>query len=140
MAAISAAASAFPGVGQAAQTGIELANRAIGFAGQTAAIGVQGLMETFIPNGSEMGDPSKSWFGKLAAGFAGARPAIPTSAGKQDDPQPTSPKAMGDKAVDTARQGPLIETMNFTGPSDGGQAAAREIRRQVNSYGSGTGH
>lgn len=75
-----------PGAGQAAQVGIKLANRAIGFAGQAAGIGVGGLLEMFLPHNSELGDPGKSWVGKIAGGFAGAKPSIPNQAGKSAPP------------------------------------------------------
>lgn len=82
--AISMAASAAdifaPGAGQAAQTGIKLANRAIQYAGQLAGIGVSGLMETFLPTGgSELAN--NSWLTRLAGGLAGASPQIPNAAG-----------------------------------------------------------
>lgn len=77
-----------PGASQAAQIGIKLANRAIGYAGQLAGIGVSGLMETFLPSGSPLGNIGNSWFGKVASGFAGARPALPNTAGQQAPPNP----------------------------------------------------
>lgn len=92
--AMEVASSLFPGVGQAAQTGMKLANRAIQFGGQVAAIGVSGLMETFLPHGSPLADPSKSWFGKVVGGIGGARPALPNQAQQKAPPaggQPGSP-------------------------------------------------
>lgn len=69
-----------PGAGQAAQTGIKLANRAIQYAGQLAAIGVSGLMETFLPTGgSELAN--NSWLTRVAGGLAGAIPQVPNIAG-----------------------------------------------------------
>ncbi|ART69123.1 hypothetical protein BTO20_11505 [Mycobacterium dioxanotrophicus] len=79
-----------PGAGQAAQMGMKLANRAIGYAGQLAGIGVSGLMETFLPSGSPLGNIGNSWFGKLASVFAGARPALPNVAGQQAPPNPNA--------------------------------------------------
>jgi hypothetical protein len=70
----------------AAQMVTQLANRAAAFAGQAAGIGVSGLGETFLPS-SEGGDFSRSWFGKLAGGFSGARPAAPQMAGQAAPPQ-----------------------------------------------------
>jgi TP901 family phage tail tape measure protein len=97
---MSMAAAAFPGVGQAAQTGMKLANRAIQYAGQVAGIGMSGLMETFLPTGaSELAN--KSWLAKGVGALAGARPALPNMAGKNamspqqqqqgQDGQPGSP-------------------------------------------------
>lgn len=80
-----------PGAGAAAQIGTQLAKRAIAFGGQVAGIGVGGLLETFLPHGSPLADPNRSWFGKFAAGIAGARPALPNIAGSQ--PAPAAPAA-----------------------------------------------
>lgn len=87
-----------PGAGQAAQTGIKLANRAIQFGGQAAGIGVQGLMDTFLPfGGSELA--SNNWFTKIVGGLAGAHPTIPNVAGKeapkQPQPQPGADQGAG---------------------------------------------
>lgn len=89
-----------PGAGQAAQTGIKLANRAIQYGGQVAGIGVQGLMDTFLPTGgSELAN--KSWITKIVGGIAGAAPALPNMAGKSTAPQnqnqedPNAPKNQG---------------------------------------------
>jgi len=137
---ISQAASMFPGGGLASQ----LALRAIEFGGQALAIGASGLMETFLPSGSALGDPSKSWFGKLASGFGGARPATANTAGKAEPVAPrqvdpnTTQHGTGMGQPPGPGQAPLIGTMNYTGPDDGGQAAAREINRQVNAYGAGS--
>lgn len=79
--AMGMAASAFPGIGQAAQTGIKEANRAIQYAGQVAGIGVEGLMQTFIPGESQLAN--NSWFTKILGGIAGAKPALPNVAGSQ---------------------------------------------------------
>lgn len=70
-----------PGAGQAAQTGMKLANRAIQFGGQAAGIGAQGLIDTLLPTGgSELAN--KSWVTKILGGIAGAAPALPNMAGK----------------------------------------------------------
>lgn len=70
-----------PGAGQAAQTGMKLANRAIQYGGQVAGIATQGLMDTFLPTGgSELAN--KSWVTKILGGIAGAAPALPNMAGK----------------------------------------------------------
>lgn len=83
--AASAADIFAPGAGQAAQTGIKLANRAIQFGAQAAGIGVQGLMDTVLPTaGSELAN--KSWLTKILGGVAGAAPAIPNVAGKATAP------------------------------------------------------
>jgi hypothetical protein len=80
--ALNLGAAAVPGLGQAAQTGVKLANRAIKFAGQATAIGIQGLEQTFLPTGgSQLAE--NSWFSKILGGIAGAAPALPNMAGKK---------------------------------------------------------
>lgn len=108
---------------QAAQTGIELANRTSGYIGQLAGIGVSGLLETFLPNNSQAADPSKSWFGRIASGLSGARPALPNTAGAAPAQQP---KPQGDGQQQPG--GPLIGAINnYT--ADSGQTIAKEIDR-----------
>lgn len=103
--AASAADIFAPGAGQAAQTGIKLANRAIQFGAQAAGIGMQGLMDTVLPTaGSELAN--KSWLTKILGGVAGAAPAIPNVAGKATappNPNQGDPNAQGGpvKAGDT---------------------------------------
>lgn len=81
-----------PGAGQAAQTGMKLANRAIEYGSQVAGIGVQGLMDTFLPTGgSELAN--KSWLTKIVGGIAGAAPALPNMAGKATAPPASGPGA-----------------------------------------------
>ena len=89
-----------PGAGQAAQTGMKLINRTIQYGGQLAAIGVSGLMETFGLNDTSLGQPQQSWFGRVAAGLAGATPALPSSAGQTQAPvqpqqDPNNPNHQG---------------------------------------------
>jgi hypothetical protein len=100
-----------PGAGQAAQMGMKLANRAIGYAGQLAGIGVSGLMETFLPAGSPLGNIGNSWFGKLASGFAGARPALPNVAGQQAPPNPNPQGGQGGQG--NTRIGTNIEKLEY---------------------------
>lgn len=98
-----------PGAGQAAQTGMKLANRAIQYGGQVAGIGVQGLMDTFLPTGgSELAN--KSWLTKIAGGIAGAAPALPNMAGKSTAPQEPS---QGDPNAPTG-QGGVTNNINVT--------------------------
>ncbi|MCV7221533.1 hypothetical protein [Mycolicibacterium elephantis] len=68
--------------GVAAQTAMKLIQRTVSYAGQAAGIGVQGLMETFGLD-SALQD---SWLGRVAAGIAGARPALPNQAGQTQAP------------------------------------------------------
>ncbi|MCV7348273.1 hypothetical protein [Mycolicibacterium rhodesiae] len=65
----------------AAQIGIDELNRAIGFGAQAVGIGVQGLMETFLPVESQLADPTRGWFGRILGGVAGIRPVAENLAG-----------------------------------------------------------
>lgn len=71
------AAGMFPGGATAAK----LATRAVEFGAQAVGIGVSGLMQTFLPAGSERA--MNGWAGKLAGGLSGARPSKPNIAGGQ---------------------------------------------------------
>jgi hypothetical protein len=122
-----------PGASQAAQIGVQLANRTAAFAGQLAGIGVSGLLETFLPHGSPIADPGKSWLGKIASGFAGARPALPNTAGQQSPagqpaPAQTPEQAAALNAQTTQPNSPMvnIEQMNNNTP-DGGRTIADQV-------------
>jgi hypothetical protein len=65
--------------GALAQMGIEQLNRAIAFAGQSAGIGISGLMETLLPTGgSELAN--NNWLTKIVGGVVGMRPSMPNFA------------------------------------------------------------
>ena len=122
-----------PGAGQAAsaaaQIGIQLANRAAGYAGQVAGIAVGGLMETFLPNNSEVADPAKSWIGRIASGISGARPAVPNQANSS---APAKPPAMPQQATATGGGGPVVLIENMVNQTpDGGQTIANQMARQA---------
>jgi hypothetical protein len=90
--AIVSAAGMFPGGGAAAQLAIQLMNRTIQYGGELAAIGVQGLGETFgvhDPDGGGGGlsDMGNNIFGRVLKGMSHAKPATPTAAGKTALPQ-----------------------------------------------------
>jgi hypothetical protein len=150
--AASMASFGAPGAGQAAEIAVEAANKAAAFGGKAAAIGAQGLAETFMPHGSELGDPSKNWLGKIASGFAGAKPAGSNSAGKQEVPNKTKdPNKDGSGSVDPNTKehgkgggrppgppnGVYIENLHNNGKPDDGQKVANDINAGVNSYGAG---
>jgi hypothetical protein len=137
---IGAAAGMFPGGGVMAQ----LATRTAKFGGQLMAIGGQGLMETFLPNGSPLGDPGASWLGRGLQGISQVRAAGPNTAGSQapiqqqethvgqgGQPGPGGPASQPGQA-------PLIGEMHVTSPSDS-QQIARDIDRQIRAYGAGGG-
>jgi hypothetical protein len=130
---------------------IEAANKAAAFGGKAAAIGAQGLSETFLPHGSQLGDPSQNWLGKIASGFAGAKPAGSNSAGKQEVPNKTKEPGKDGSAVDPntrehgkgkgAAPGPnvgvQINELHHHGAPDDGTRIANDINAGVNSYGAG---
>ena len=64
-----------------ADMGIQQLQRAAAAGGQYVGALVGGLIETGSLNGSALGDPSSSWFGRIAAAVPGVRPALPNSAG-----------------------------------------------------------
>lgn len=135
-----------PGAGQAAKTGVQLANRTIGYAGQLAGIGVGGLLETVLPHGSALADPNKSWVGRIASGVAGARPALPNTAGGDNPAGSSAPPQTPEQAAALQAQngggqagGPMVHVENMNNYSnDGGQSIAGQIARsQMSSYMSG---
>jgi TP901 family phage tail tape measure protein len=85
-AAMSAAGSMAGGLGggvaaAGSDMAMQLIGRAIGAGGQYMGNLVGAGIETFLPNGSALGDPSSSWFGRLAGAAAGIRPSLPNTAG-----------------------------------------------------------
>lgn len=138
-AAISAGAAGLdmlaPGAGQAAQTGIQLANRTIGYLGQLAGIGVGGILETFgVSNGNPLADPLKSLPGRVLAGIMGARPALPNAAGQaqQQAQQQGQQQQHGQNAGQPP--GPLvhIDTVNQA-PKQAPDSVANSVANQFKS-------
>jgi hypothetical protein len=116
-AAATTAAGMFPGGGVAAETAMKLITRSIGYGGQLASVGVSGLLETFGLNDTQLGDPSKSWVGRAAAGIAGAAPALPTSAG-QTKPPADPKQAEGQPQGGQQGHGPLVNIENWNQSPD----------------------
>lgn len=100
-----------PGASVAANIGIQLTNRAIAQGGKAAGLLVGGLMETFLPANSKLADPSANWFGKIAAGMAGAKPALPNMAGQPAD-KPAQADPMAGPAAAGGDKGGI--TVNYT--------------------------
>ena len=102
--ALGIGASMFPGLGQAAQTGVKLASRAIQYGGQVAGIMTQGALDTFLPmGGSQLAQ--NSWLTRIVGGLAGAAPALPNMAGKSSQPQGPKPEAVLDPNAPQQPQG-----------------------------------
>lgn len=102
-AAESAAASAgsmFPGgsaAGAAMQVGFQELNRAAAAGAQYAGIGVEGLLESLIPDaGGSSADWSKTIPGRLLMGVTGVRPSASQNTAGQTQ-QPFASNASGDK-------------------------------------------
>jgi hypothetical protein len=120
----------------AAQTLMKLANRAIQFGGQAAGIGVQGLMDTFLPTGgSELAQ--NNWFTRIAGAVGAAAPALPNLAGgalgqaQQQGPlTPEQVAANGNQhgMANGAAPGPpqinITQNNEHTGPLPAEQSAA----------------
>lgn len=97
-----------PGAGIAAQIGIQEIERAIGFGAQAAGIGVQGLMQTFLPAGaSELAQ--NNWITKIAGGVMGARPALPNLAGGGNTKQGLTPEQAAQRDMAMAGKQPTPE-------------------------------
>ena len=126
-----------PGAGGAASAATDIlteeANRAVGYVGQLAGIGMSGLLETFSLNDSPIADPSKSLFGKLALGFAGAHASPGNSAGQTA--APLKPEDEKDKQQQDGQQppggGPLVHIENMTNNQGDGQQVGKDIGRQL---------
>lgn len=141
-ASVGDAANAFaPGSGAAAQMAMELINRTIGYAGQVAGIGVDGLMETFSVGDTALGDLGNSWLGKIAAGFAGAGMALPNSAGNTEQPM----QQQGDRQqqiqqagqqLQQGQQGPTVHIEQFVQAENrSGQQAANDLAFKMHQQG-----
>ncbi|SDD58683.1 Transglycosylase-like domain-containing protein [Mycolicibacterium neoaurum] len=122
----------------AAQMLMELGNRAVAFGGQSAAIGVSALGETLLPSGdSSDASIGNSWFGRIAGGLAGARPAAPNMAGKnptkeqQQQGQQSGQPQQQQNGQQGSQVGVNIENYNVTrGEDRAGQDLARHQTAQ----------
>lgn len=123
-----------PGSSVAVQIGIQEINRAIKYAGQVAGIGVQGLMETFLPAGaSELA--ANNWITRIAGGLAGAAPQLPNIAGGKKAPEGLTPEqaAQYEKNQPLAgdRQPPLAPGQGQQ-PGQPGQGGGNTVNNTVN--------
>jgi hypothetical protein len=114
--------------GAFAQIGIQELQRAVGAGAQYAGALAGGVLETFSLNDSALGDPSKSWLGKLAGVVAGVRPSLPNSAGKEGGAANPNMAEAGKKAE--AEKGP-------PGPLTPQQAEAQKAADAQNAGGQG---
>lgn len=119
-----------PGAGQAASTGIQLANRAVGFIGQLGGIFAGGLMETLLPNDAAMADPTNSWFGRVAAGVAGSAPALPNMAG-QSAVGPVGQQQGGGQGTPAAGGSPI--TVNYTNNQATEDRAGKDLTNHLSA-------
>ena len=119
-----------PGSGQGAQALFGLVNRAVGFGGQLLGIGMEGLMETFLPNDSPAADPSKNIFGKMALGIAGAHPSGNNLAGSHA--KQLTPKKDLDAGSMQAKQQPSIHVDTIHNHSGDHKETFNAINKAVN--------
>ncbi|MDV6979660.1 transglycosylase family protein [Mycobacterium intracellulare] len=126
-----------PGAGIAAQIGIQEIERAIGFGAQAAGIGVQGLIQTFLPAGaSELAQ--NNWITKIAGGVMGARPALPNLAGGGNTKQGLTPEQAAQRDMAMAGKQPTPEDVagakNQNGPGGpGANPAGSTTNNTVNN-------
>lgn len=92
-AAATAADGFAPGSGAAVQIASQVAQRAIKLGGQLAGVGVQGLMETFLPTGASQ-LANNNWLTRIGGAFAGVGPQLPNLAGKPPTPVPDQPQQL----------------------------------------------
>ncbi|WP_220457772.1 hypothetical protein, partial [Vibrio marinisediminis] len=85
---------------------IDEINRAIQYGGQVAGIAVQGLMETFLPNGSPLADIQGGWLGRVAGAVGGMAAAAPNLAGAFGQALQSKPQEPGGKPGAQAPTGP----------------------------------
>lgn len=125
--AIAGAAGAAGGGGGGGGGGgmMALANRTAGFIGQLGAIAAMAPLETFLPNDSSIGDPTKSWFGKIAGGLAGAHSSGPNVAGMGGPPTPPPPAPPGGDSAP-----PLKPKQGDANDAKGGQQ--QNVGQQIN--------
>ncbi|MBO0676781.1 hypothetical protein JRC04_04815 [Mycolicibacterium sp. S2-37] len=125
-----------PGAGQAAQTGMKLANRTIGYLGQLGAIGVSGLMETFtLAGSSSLADPTKTLPGRVLAGIAGGKPAIPNTAGVTGGQPDQGKKSEAAEKAQGKDGAPLFHVDHMhVGSSQDGRQVVQDASRQTDQY------
>lgn len=113
------AAAAFPGIGAAAQPAGKLLDRTIGYIGQLGGIAASGLLETFLPSGvgDTLANPSKSWFGKVALGIAGAHSEGTNRAGQSAPAVPNNEQA----SKQAAASAPAAQVPDQAHPGSGAQ-------------------
>ena len=111
-----------PGAGALAKVGVQLANRTVAYLGQVAGIGVSGLFETLSLGDNPMGSFGKTWAGRLAGGFAGARPALPNIAGQAAPAMSSAkdPRAGAQQGLAAAKGGDTNITVNNNRPTEDG--------------------
>jgi len=128
-----------PGAGQAAQMGIKLGARAAEYGGQAAGIGVQGLMETFLPTGgSELAN--NSWLTRIVGGLAGAAPALPNMAGGgQGKGQLENPGAAQQGQGQNVQPGMNIEKLEYNNQNATEDRAGKDLTYHLGSMYSAPG-
>ncbi|OPX11846.1 hypothetical protein [Mycobacterium sp. AT1] len=142
--ALDAAGSAADMFAPGSSVAIKLGKRAVEYGAQVAGIAASGVMETVLPSGSALGSFGNSWLGKLAGGFAGAKPAKPNlaggaaAAGQQGatPPQQGGKPGEGDKAQ---QPGGAPITVNYTNNQATEDRAGANLTNHLSNMNQGPG-
>jgi phage-related minor tail protein len=120
---------------QAAQIGVDEINRAVSQAGQVAGIATGGVLETLTPHGSKLADANNSWIGRIAAGAAGAKPALPNLAGgggKGDKDDEKAEAKSSDRTSDSKSENKSPPKKNKDGDDDSGSGGGTTFNNTFN--------
>ena len=112
------------------QTGLQLASRAVSYAGQVGGILADGVLETF-----GLTDPSQTLPGKVLTSLAGAHPVTPNTAGSggsNGKPVSQITTQQTNQQNGSGKQAPVVNIENQNVHNGDGTAAGRDIVRQVN--------
>ncbi|MGJ6126313.1 hypothetical protein QN239_27430 [Mycolicibacterium sp. Y3] len=125
-----------PGMGQAAQTGAKLVNRAIEFGSQAVGIGASGLIESLLPTGGSQ-LANSSWLTKIAGGIAGAGMALPNTAGQSAAAMAGKPGPGGDTNTNSVSN--TYQTTINAGADRSGDGIARDWNYHMRAQGAAPG-
>ncbi|ODR07320.1 hypothetical protein BHQ21_09635 [Mycobacterium sherrisii] len=121
------------------QVGFQELNRAAAAGAQAAGVGVEGLLETIIPDSSGTGgDWMKTIPGRLLAGVAGARPAGQNTAGQTQQPVPGGGQSAQYSGM--GQQGPASGGVHISGPVHVQANNADDFMDSMNTHANMSGH
>lgn len=131
-----AASALFPGAGAGAQVAMQAIKRTIEFGAQATGIGVSGLMETFLPAGSQKA--GSGWLQRIAGAFASAAPALPNMAGGKSPGAPSNGQ-QGQQAPAGPQIGTQIDQLNYTNQNATEDRAGADLTNHLVAMNSGPG-